>query len=280
MTTRIEEALAFTPPDKAQLARYFSLINRYFDPQYCGFENIARDEPTLFVGNHSRFGFLDMPVMVQGIYEETGIYPRGLSDRFHYTVPVWRDYITRLGGVVGSRDMCRAMMEAGKSLLVFPGGGGEVVKGKEHNYTLLWKQRLGFVRMAIQNGYTITPFSAVGADNAYDPIIDGHQLLSAPLIGRALEKIGLHEHLPDGKFPPIPRGIGLSMIPRPEKFYFSFGKPIRTEDYKGQEGDENTLRKLRKRTANCINEMTKSSLLLREQEQYKQSTLRRLLRKL
>jgi 1-acyl-sn-glycerol-3-phosphate acyltransferase len=44
------------------------------------------------------------------------------------------------------------MMEAGETLLVYPGGGREVTKGRGTNYKLLWEGRTGFVRMAIKHG--------------------------------------------------------------------------------------------------------------------------------
>ena len=278
MTQSVEEALAFSAPPKEEVARYFRLMNRYFDPEFIGLDNIPRDKPTLFVGNHTRFGLLDTPLMIQAIYTKTGVYPRGLADRFHYTVPVWRDLLGRVGAVIGSREMCRALMDAGESILVYPGGGGEVVKGRNHDYTLLWKQRLGFVRMAVESGYSITPFSSVGADTALDPVIDGEQILASPL-GKFLQRMQLLERLPDGAIPPIPRGVGLTIIPRPERFYFSFGKPIETRAFEGREEEEAVLRKLRKQTADCINAMIKDSLLRRAQDHRKQSTVRRFLQK-
>jgi hypothetical protein len=42
-----------------------------------------------------------------------------------------------------------------------PGGAGEVFKGRGQDYKLLWKERLGFARMAIEFGYPIVPFAAV-----------------------------------------------------------------------------------------------------------------------
>ena len=37
-------------------------------------------------------------------------------------------------------------MERGEAILVFPGGGREVMKRKDEDYVLIWKERLGFVR--------------------------------------------------------------------------------------------------------------------------------------
>src|SRR5690606_34893851 len=113
------------------------------------------------------YGVLDAPLLVERIYRQTRRFPRPLADHMHYAVPVWRDFLHRFGAVDGTRDNCDALMQAGQSVLVFPGGGREVAKRKGEAYELIWKERLGFVRMAIRHGYSITPFGAVGAEECY-----------------------------------------------------------------------------------------------------------------
>jgi 1-acyl-sn-glycerol-3-phosphate acyltransferase len=59
-------------------------------------------------------------------------------------------------------------MRRGELVTVFPGGGREVNKRKNEQYKLVWKNRLGFARLAIQHGYPIVPFASVGAEHG-DP---------------------------------------------------------------------------------------------------------------
>ncbi|MGE5441823.1 MAG: hypothetical protein ACM3Q0_02020, partial [Bacteroidota bacterium] len=57
-------------------------------------------------------------------------------------------------------------------IVVFPGGGREVARRKGEQYKLIWKARTGFVRMAIRYGYPVVPFAQVGADDAFDILVD------------------------------------------------------------------------------------------------------------
>jgi len=152
MTDNLQEALAFRPPPHEEFSKLLRLPRWYFSQEVLGVDHLDRNGPTLFVGNHTRFGLLDVPLIIREIYLNTGLFPRGLADRVHYKVPLWKEMMTRGGGVLGSREMCRALMQSGSFIVVFPAWAREVFKGKGGNYQLLWKNRLGFVRMAIENG--------------------------------------------------------------------------------------------------------------------------------
>ena len=266
----------FVPPRQKDLARSGRLQKLYFDPEYLGTDNIEADEPTLFVGNHTRYGFLDAKLLIEGLYAHTNIWPRSLSDRIHFQIPGWRESLENSGAVLGSRENCRALMRDGQSILVFPGGAREVSKGKDANYKLLWQERLGFVRLAVEHGYNITPFASVGADEALSVLWDYDDFRNS-YIGKAVSYLGLDKQMRQDLFPPIGRGIGPSMIPRPEKFYFAFGKPIKTEKYKGQQEDQKLLRRIQGQTAGKVNELIKEAMLVRAQERYQQSPVRRFL---
>lgn len=57
-------------------------------------------------------------------------------------------------------------------VLLFPGGAREVVKRRGQEYQLLWKDTPDFVRLASKCGALIVPFAAVGADDAYDVVME------------------------------------------------------------------------------------------------------------
>ncbi len=58
------------------------------------------------------------------------------------------------------------------------GGAREVNKPRGSDYTLLWPDdRPDFVRLAGKTGAIIVPFAAVGADDAYDVMMDVDQVL-------------------------------------------------------------------------------------------------------
>lgn len=45
--------------------------------------------------------------------------------------------------VLGTPENCAALMQAGQSILVFPGGGREVMRRKGEAYRLIWKRCRG-----------------------------------------------------------------------------------------------------------------------------------------
>src|SRR5664279_5318696 len=106
------------------------------------------------------------------LWRRRGIRLRGLGDHGHYRIPVWRNLLERSGMVRGTRENVRALMRDGQHILVFPGGTGEVFHGRGQKYQLLWKERVGFARLAIEFGYPIVPFAAVGAEEMFDIVID------------------------------------------------------------------------------------------------------------
>lgn len=129
-------------------------------------------------------------------------------------------------------------MTGGENILVFPGGGREVAKRKGDNYQLIWKNRMGFVRLAIKHGYPIVPFASVGAEESLDILIDCDSTILAPM-RLAFERVSGSPDL----WPPV-RGIGPTPIPRPERQYYWFGFPIPTTDLAGRHDDERVVRRL------------------------------------
>lgn len=216
-------------------------------PLLLGVENIPKTGPLLFVGNHTVYGLLDTWALFLGLFEARGIWLRGLGDHVHFEVPVWRDALLALGAVDGTRENCATLFAMGESVLVFPGGAREVSKRKGEKYTLMWKERIGFARMAIAHQATIIPFSAVGVEDAFDLVLDAQEIFASPL-GPLLRRIGVR----DDVLLPLGRGIGPTPIPRPERLYFEFAAPISTAPYAGQQDDDEACRSLRDRVKTDI----------------------------
>ena len=226
------------------------VLRWYFDPRFLHLERANRRRPTLFVANHSVWNVFDAMLFADALYRERDIVLRPLSDRGHFKVPLWRDLLVQQGSVLGSRENCAALMRRGENVLVFPGGAREVFKRKGESYQLLWKERYGFVRLAIEHGYTITPYATVGAEESLDVLLDAGDYMRSPL-GRLLAASGLAQrHLRGGEeLPPLVRGIGLTPLPRPERMYFVVGSPIDTRPWHGGHEDSATLHRVRDRVA-------------------------------
>jgi len=252
----------------------------YFAPEYLHLDRADPARPTLFVGNHSVFGVLDVLLFADGLYRERGISLRMLADRNHFKVPLWRDFVEQTGAVLGTRANCAALMRRGEHILVFPGGAREVFKHKGEAYRLIWKDRYGFVQLAVEHGYSITPYATVGAEEAFDVLLDSSDYMATPL-GRYLRQSGIADRYLRGgeEFPPVVRGLGLTALPRPERLYFSIGKPIETARYEGKAGDPALLRRLRERVRRALERLI-AELQEHRARDTRQGTLRRVLNRL
>ena len=252
----------------------------YFAPENLHLDRADASRPTLFVGNHSVFGVLDVMLFTDGLYRERGITVRSLADRNHFKIPVWRDLVVQTGAVLGSRANCAALMRRGAHILVFPGGAREVFKHKGEAYQLIWKERFGFVQLAIDHGYAITPYATVGAEEAFDVLLDSRDYMKT-FLGRYLKDAGIADKYLRGgeEFPPLIRGLGLTMVPRPEKLYFSVGNAIDMARYRGRSDDPEVLRRVRARVGRSLNQLI-AELRERRALDTGQGTVRRILTRL
>ncbi len=230
-------------------------------PLFRGLEHIPEERPLLFVGNHTLFGVLDVGFLWAELYEQKGIVLRGLGDHLHFQLPVWRDLVSAFGAVDGTRENCAALMRAGETVLVFPGGAREVAKRKGERYKLVWKERLGFARLAARHGCTIVPFSAIGVEDAFDIVYDADDLFASPL-GAVLKKLRVRR---DAVLP-IARGVGGTPLPRPERLYFQFGAPIPTASLTTSYEDDAAMRALRDRVRGAVQAGIDELLELRERD--------------
>ncbi|MDJ0787908.1 MAG: lysophospholipid acyltransferase family protein [Myxococcota bacterium] len=244
----------FEPISLERLQQALRPLSWLASPVSRGLERVPRSGPVLFVGNHTMYGMLDVPMLGLQIYEGTGRLARGLADHLHYAIPGWRDLITRMGAVRGTRENCARLFEAGESVIVFPGGGREVNRRRGEAYQLIWKQRIGFARMAIEHGVPIVPFASVGVDDMFDVVADVDDLMATRL-GRWLERRGLNEQpwFRGGEsIPSLSRGRGPAGLVRLERQYFHFGAPIETAPLAGRHEDRDACFALRKEVQRSI----------------------------
>ena len=244
----------FTPPSKTFARGFIAPFKFYFAPQFYGLDELDVSRPAIYVSNHTILGVFDGYPFAIEMYLQKGLILRALADSNHWLIPGWRDLIIeRLGAVEASRENCHALMQRGDSILVFPGGTREICKKKGEEYILKWSDRRGFVRMAMQHGYDIIPVAAVGAEETYTVIEDANDILNSPF-GKFLKLIGVAEkYFKNGELmPPVVRGIGNTILPRPAKLYFSFGKRISTVKYKSKFDDEETQQLIKQKVEKAL----------------------------
>ncbi|MBV9423184.1 MAG: 1-acyl-sn-glycerol-3-phosphate acyltransferase [Solirubrobacterales bacterium] len=110
-------------PSEGSIDRLVSLLApflRICQPKLHGLSNLPADG-SLLVGNHTIYGFLDLPFMMAEIWKRRRLAIRGLGEHARYAVPLWRDLLAIGGMVRGTRDNVRALMPARQTILVFPG---------------------------------------------------------------------------------------------------------------------------------------------------------------
>jgi 1-acyl-sn-glycerol-3-phosphate acyltransferase len=242
-------ALSYTPASKTFIRAFMAPFKFYFSPQFYGLDELDVTKPAVYVSNHTILGILDGFPFASELYLRKGIMLRALADSRHFKIPVWRDVLSQNFGVVeASRRNCATLMKQGESLVVYPGGAREICKKRGEQYVLKWADRKGFVRMAMQYGYDIIPVAAVGAEEAFTIVRDADDILNSPF-GKFLKFIGVAEHyFKNGELmPPVVRGVGNTIIPRPAKLYFSFGKRISTAKYKALYEDPETQEMMKKK---------------------------------
>jgi 1-acyl-sn-glycerol-3-phosphate acyltransferase len=237
------EAEPFEPPEDAEFVAAKALLAPWrllTDPRIDGYGNLPAGSRYLLVGNHTTLGVFDIPFVVLGIHDETGVLVRSLGDHQHFRVPLWRSILARFGTIDGTRENARRLMRAGEAVLVFPGGGREVARRRGDHYPLVWRERIGFARLALEHGYPVVPFAMVGVDDMWDVIADADDAIYGP--ARALaRRAGVD---PELLFPLI-RGLGPTPLPRPQRIYARIGAPIEARDYGSAWGDAAGAARLR-----------------------------------
>ncbi len=274
LARHIEKALRVKTPNITADSTSYKIIKKIFDPTYVDAENIP-DKPCLFIGNHSLFA-LDGLALGPTLLVEHGRFLRGHGDKFLWNEKS-EDYLLSQGAVLGNPDVCSALMKNGSDLLVFPGGAHEATKTAAQKYTLQWKERYGFVKMAAMHGYTIVPMALVGPDEFYNHLIEGEDIPNTA-IGKLLTRAGiLNENTRPDMLPPIPMGTLGSLIPKPQRCYVQFGDPVDLSEYEGKHPTKRQLQSIREEVSDEIEAMLANLLLLREQNKSNDSIWRRLL---
>ena len=192
-------------------------------PYVDGVENLPADGRFLLVGNHTQFGS-EVFLISDTVRRTIGTRVRPLAERgFGRMRGLPGDLIAAYGAVVGAPETARELMRNDETILVFPGGGREIAKFKGEEYRLRWQGRAGFARLSVQNGYPIVPAGLVGGDDVYRSLTARDSAY-----GRFSEALGRRLNGRPDMAMPLMRGIGLTLIPRPQRMYLRFGSPIDT----------------------------------------------------
>ena len=205
--------------DAKWIKRLSALSKVYFTPTFIGAEQLDASQPAMYVGNHSLYGVLDSPMLIDYLYNEHQVAVVSIADHSHFYLPLWRSVVKKFGAVDGVPAYVREAMQQGYSILVFPGGGREVLKREGEQYQLIWKQRYGFLKLAQEFGYDIVPFAALGGDEVFDIGFDANKVVQHQYFQKLLQVPQLSRLLRKGEvIPSLPKHF----IPKRLPFYFKF----------------------------------------------------------
>lgn len=195
-----------------------------YRPYVDGLENLPPDGRFLLVGNHTQMAAAEIILIPYFVRKALGKRVRPLADRQFGRAPAaQRHLMDAFGAVVGSPESASGLMRENEPILVFPGGGREIAKFKGEQYRLRWEGRAGFARVAIAHDYPIVTAALVGGDDVYVSVTERDSLW-----GKASGWLAKRFSGRDDMAMPLLRGVGPTLVPRPQRMYLRFGEPIPT----------------------------------------------------
>jgi 1-acyl-sn-glycerol-3-phosphate acyltransferase len=230
--------------------KFLPVVRQYFRYEVIGLENVPARGRAVLVANHGILP-VDALLLHYAIKDAFGRWPRGLTDRRIFRIPLLRQIFMDLGIVVAHPDTGQALLEQEEIVTIMPGGSREAFKPSRERYKLMWQRRRGFVRLAIQTGSPIIPAVCIGNDELYHVFLDGYEL-SERIYGK-------------GVLLPISLPIGLGPVPFPAKLTHYVGKPIRFR-YKPEDAeDPQKVARLHRRVVRVMQELLGRGLQEREE---------------
>ncbi|KAG5189677.1 alpha/beta-hydrolase [Tribonema minus] len=197
--------------------------------------DVDPNRPILFVANHQYLA-MDLSLIYDQLLEEKNILPRGLGhpaifDGRAQPGPLGtfvRDVFSAFGAVPVSGKNLFKLLRQKEAVLLFPGGAREAYHLRGEENQLFWPDKSEAIRMAVSTNAIIVPFSAIGAAESFNVILDTRESLDSPLIGPTVQQVA-------SDMPSVRGGDDLFVaplaIPRlPRRQYFLFAPAIYTDD--------------------------------------------------
>jgi len=154
----------------------------YFRVQTSGWEHIPAIGQVLFVGSHNGgLATPDLPMILYDWFRRFGTGRRvyGLTHAHVWRAyPLLADIAARVGAIPFHARQALAVLEAGDSLLVYPGGGQDAFRPHRLRGRIHFQGRTGFVRLAIWYGLPVVPLISWGSHDSLYVIEDCYPLAS------------------------------------------------------------------------------------------------------
>jgi 1-acyl-sn-glycerol-3-phosphate acyltransferase len=209
------------------LASVEPALRWYFRADAHGGEHIPAEGAALLVGNHSGgLQTAESLVIFREVLRRHGKHRAlyGLAHDLAFDDPTFRKYSGRFGALRAGHGGARRAFERGALALVYPGSDLDSFRPWRERNRVVFGNRTGFVRLALESRVPIVPVVTVGAQEAFYVLTRGEGLARF---------LGLKKRLRTEVFPialSLPWGIApatLPYLPLPTKMVTRFGPPIR-----------------------------------------------------
>ncbi|KAJ6413853.1 hypothetical protein OIU84_006625 [Salix udensis] len=231
---------------KYRRTRRFDFVSDFLPPSMSEFK-CAFDEASgtfLFATCSAVFSTLDDGTIVRGLAgvpdEGPVLFVEVMENSFTGFSVI--DWLKVMGAVPVTGSNLFKLLSTKSHVLLYPGGQREALHNKGEAYKLFWPDQPEFVRMAARFGATIVPFGTVGEDDIGEFALDYHDMMKIPILNDHVRgfmskltrvRDGSKEEVANTElfFP--------GLLPRlPGRFYYLFGKPIKTKGLKEKLGDK------------------------------------------
>ncbi|KAG8975066.1 diacylglycerol O-acyltransferase 1 [Tulasnella sp. 425] len=139
--------------------------------------DLPADRPYVF-GYHPH-GIIGMGAFATFATESTGfseafpgIKPHLLTLASNFHIPLYRDLLLSLGICSVSKKSCINILSSGpgSAITIVIGGAAESLAARPGTADLTLKRRLGFIKVAIQQGASLVPVFSFGENDIYDQL--------------------------------------------------------------------------------------------------------------
>lgn len=146
-----------------------------------GWHHIPAKDKVLFVGSHN--GGLAAPDMHMAIYDW---YHRYGTERLIYGLAhpsIWRVFpalapqLAKVGAIRAHPKMAITALEAGASVLVYPGGAKDTFRPHRQRHRIEFANRKGFIKLALRQKVPIIPVISWGAHDTLWVLADFYKHL-------------------------------------------------------------------------------------------------------
>jgi 1-acyl-sn-glycerol-3-phosphate acyltransferase len=223
------DALSKPDPALVEVAKpTLRALKAYFRAEVCGLENMPEGK-ALVVGNHNG-GITFFEPFFLGLewYLSSGELLHYLGHDAMVAMPLVGNMLIKLGVIRASHDAANKAFEAGRKVVVFPGGNYEAFRPYAERHVIDFGPKTGYIKLALRNHVPIVPVLGIG----------GHETFFVLKRGARLARFtGVKRYLRSESFPiflGLPWGVGFGPIfhlPLPAKTVVEVGEPISLDEY-------------------------------------------------